>query len=81
VEERLHCGVCPVAPLFEGRIPSQGNQRTNNNYFNQQSHMKGKFVKTSSAKQSARLFVYHLDLLIDYLPRKPVDGNSHINVA
>jgi hypothetical protein len=43
MEERLHCRVCPVAPLFERRIPAERNQRTNNNYFNQQPDMKGKF--------------------------------------
>ena len=54
MEERLHCGACPVAPLFERRIPAERNQRTNNNYFNQQPHMKGKFSKASSEKQPAR---------------------------
>jgi len=42
----------PVAPLFKWRIPAQRNQRTDNNYFNQQSHTRRKVRKTLHATKS-----------------------------
>src|SRR5439155_18026159 len=40
MQQLLYFRGSPVAPLFKWRIPAQRNQRTDNNYFNQQSHTK-----------------------------------------
>jgi hypothetical protein len=40
------------SPFLEWPIPAKVNQDSNNKYFNQQSHTKGRFAKGSGQKQS-----------------------------